>query len=240
MNDNFIAAHPILARSKIYAKIENIDNSKIESSEDAKSTIKHPSEIWTLKQANNPETCSIFTKKSTLKQNFVGYVQKQFGHDSLLIAIGDNAPLDSDDDFNELPIKKKRLILKIISSLSIVPGTEILIGTKGLVGGHRNSKDCCTYFGNKLSDNNLIDYVVPLKEEGIGSTHFVIYYNKTNNCYQIKDLGNGKGTFILITRKYPVMTGNVFSFGEVHITTILDKDELRLKVQGVTKINTKL
>ena len=67
--------------------------------------------------------------------------------------------------------------------------------------------DQCTYFGTytpqqkppeeAIDENKLCDVGLP-HGDGFGPRHFVIKYSSDMNCYFLRDLGEGSGTFIKV------------------------------------------
>jgi len=101
------------------------------------------------------------------------------------------------------------LKLKVISSSSLPKGTIITINAQGVEGSFRNALDGITYFGCKKKAKRiskhvrqteiLNDYIIPAISKDIAKKHrgkhFKIEYNIPQNCYKVKDLGVGFGTF---------------------------------------------
>jgi len=50
-----------------------------------------------------------------------------------------------------------------------------------------------------------------------GMRFFKIYYNKDDNEYFLKDLGEGPGAFVRIDTKTPIKQGSVITFGQHHL-----------------------
>ncbi len=96
----------------------------------------------------------------------------------------------------------------------------ININAQGVEGSFRNAKDGITYFGckkrakriskhvrvsllwicfNSKQTEILNDYIIPAVSKEIAKKHrgkhYKIEYHVASNCYKIKDLGVGFGTF---------------------------------------------
>lgn len=104
-------------------------------------------------------------------------------------------------------------------------------------------KDNVTYFGQTAVDMDLNDFNFPLEEKGIGKRHFMIKYHDETKKYYIKDLAEGSGTFIKITRSLKLESGHIISFGDTHMTVSIEKeiDQIILKfLEGIRANEKKL
>ena len=62
---------------------------------------------------------------------------------------------------------------------------------------------------------------MPEEEIGFGKRHFEIRFNKNTACYEIKDLGDGTGTFVKIVSNIMLKPGYIVSFGDVHFAVAI-------------------
>ena len=53
----------------------------------------------------------------------------------------------------------------------------------------------------------------------------LIKYCPDTKQYLIRDLGDGTGTFIKITKPMKILNGFIVSFGDTHMTLCLDKEK---------------
>jgi FHA domain len=76
------------------------------------------------------------------------------------------------------------------------------------------------------ADKDKLNDVILPAHEGFGSRHFYIKYSNDYNCYLIKDLGEGSGTFIKVQKQYVLKNGHIVSFGDNHMVVgiIVDKE----------------
>jgi len=78
-------------------------------------------------------------------------------------------------------------------------GTIFEINAQGLRGGLRGKQDGCTLMGSVEKDLDgyfINDLLIPAADAGIGSRHCLIKYQRESLQYELKDLGDGSGTFI--------------------------------------------
>lgn len=70
----------------------------------------------------------------------------------------------------------------------------------------------------------LNDVVLPAADN-FGARHFQIKFSNEHNCYTIKDLGDGSGTFIKVQKQFILKNGHIVSFGDNHMVVgiIVDK-----------------
>lgn len=211
------------------------------SSEDEKSTIKNPNDSWQngdfLTFFPSERVGSLPSKKNSLA---IGAGQRLVGQEFVEVAKGDDAPLEFDEETEDSLSKAELLKLQIVSALSLKIGTEIIIDSKGLVNGKKVGKGHRAYFGTLSTDKAPVDYLIPKVERGIGTVHCVIQYDTKKNCYQIKDLGNGCGTFIKIAGKITLKTGHAIFFGEIHFRITITEEELALRFLGGPRANHQL
>eukprot|EP00826_Nyctotherus_ovalis_P059521 TRINITY_DN8285_c0_g1_i1.p1 TRINITY_DN8285_c0_g1~~TRINITY_DN8285_c0_g1_i1.p1 ORF type:complete len:186 (+),score=38.14 TRINITY_DN8285_c0_g1_i1:218-775(+) len=142
------------------------------------------------------------------------------------------------DTIEEAYDKARTLGLQVVSALALEIGAEIIIKAKGLVNGKKVGR--CIYLGTESSERFPVGYLIPKAEKGIGTVHCVIQFNVEKNCYQIKDLGKGCGTFIKIAGRVTVRTGYMVFIGEMHFTITVTPEELVLKFLGNAKIKHQL
>lgn len=131
------------------------------------------------------------------------------------------------------------LHLKVISSSSLPKGTVITINAQGVVGSFRNGKDGITYFGCKKRAKRvskhvrqteiLNDFIIPPISQEIAKKHrgrhFKIEYNITQNCYKIKDLGIGFGTFYKLDFPLVLKDNHLLNMGLIFIIANFPSEE---------------
>jgi hypothetical protein len=233
--------HSHIVRQKTNTQISGIFDEKVVSSEDEKSTVKNPND--SLQQGDfvtffpSDRICSFHSNKNTGR---IGSGQRLFECDTIEVVKGDNSPLAFDEDIEVTLNSASKLKLQVISALSLPTDTEIIIDAKGLVNGKKAVKGTGVYFGTQSTVKAPVDYLIPKVERGIGTVHCVIQYDTIKNCYQIKDLGNGCGTFIKIVGKIPLKSGHMIFFGEIHFLITVKEGELVIKFMGGPKTNTQL
>ena len=114
-----------------------------------------------------------------------------------------------------------KLLLEVQEGPVLEPGTRYLLTARGYPNSKRNIPDGMVYFGKQDADEatgeSKNDIVLSSEEPGIGLMHFVIQFNRTQNAFAVKDLGQGSGTFIKIQAPLKLTTGNVIAFGESHM-----------------------
>lgn len=128
----------------------------------------------------------------------------------------------SEEAKNELSTKKC-LLLEIVESPSISPGTVLAINPEGLVGSKRGGRDGCVYFGTYAGEDpaQVNDYAFPLGEEGFGKRHFAVEYDRERNTYFLKTLRDGTGTFVRINTKAVLTSSTIISFNNIHLAILL-------------------
>ena len=66
----------------------------------------------------------------------------------------------------------------------------------------------------------------------------VIKYEQTTNKYYIKDLGDGTGTFLKITKPLLLKAGYIISYGDTHMVVQVNEDQsLFIKLLEGSKSN---
>lgn len=118
----------------------------------------------------------------------------------------------------------KRLRLEVIESRVLLPGSEFHITPNGLEGSSRRSRDGNVYVG---SEEQECDLAIKGDAEVMGRKHFMLFWQQ-EVCY-LKDLGEGAGTFIRVNGSFPLSTGCIVSFSDVHILVLLEGSTLLLK-----------
>ena len=134
---------------------------------------------------------------------------------------GDSSP---DIDWTTIDIDTKYLELEVLSSLMLEVGTKIIIGPRGLFEDGLNNPH--VYFGSNESNNDFSAYKFGIEEIGIGKQHFIIRFNKKNKMYQIKNFNDGKGTFVKISKKTELKSGNIISIGEINFKITINESEM--------------
>ena len=73
----------------------------------------------------------------------------------------------------------KTIILEVLESRGIKPGTIFYINAGGLVNSHRKTQDGKVYFGtySGCDPAQINDCVVSTEEKGFGKRHFMIEYD---------------------------------------------------------------
>lgn len=57
-----------------------------------------------------------------------------------------------------------------------------------------------------------------MADHGFGEKHFAIFYDRASNNFQVVDLFQGTGTFVLLSKPLALESNQVVSFGSSHIT----------------------
>ncbi|OMJ80099.1 hypothetical protein SteCoe_19747 [Stentor coeruleus] len=134
-----------------------------------------------------------------------------------------------------LSLETLKLTLKVQETVFMDPGIEYEILPSGLKNSKRNIKDGCVYAGSIEKFGRLVinDIVLPFNEKGTGKRQFMIQYNKEQNKYFIKDMGEGLGTFIRIEIPIKLHTSYTFVYGDTHMIVYIENTILKLKfIQG--------
>lgn len=118
----------------------------------------------------------------------------------------------------------KRLRLEVMESRVLLPGTEFHITPKGLEGSTRRSHDGNVYVG---SGEKECDLAIKDDAELMGRKHFMVFWQR-EVCY-LQDLGEGAGTFIRVNGSFPLTSGCIVSFSDIHILVLLEGSTLLLK-----------
>lgn len=106
---------------------------------------------------------------------------------------------------------------------TLVIGHQFLINAQGmLVNGKAKRRDGCTIFGTSGDiSNTQLDVVLgcngPEEEGPVIKKHFIIKYRQDTKTYNVRDTGEGTGTFIRIDKPYALQNGSLISFGESHM-----------------------
>ena len=119
-----------------------------------------------------------------------------------------------------------KLRLTVKESNHIALNKVFVINPGGLEGSGRYCKDGYTYFGNE--QNQSVDIMLP-ESEGVGKMHMCIKYDQFKKKYFLRDLGEGTGTFIMITEPVELKHGYVVSFGDSHLVTQICQRSIVLK-----------
>ena len=83
------------------------------------------------------------------------------------------------------------------------------------------------------------DYNFPQEELGVGKRHMVIKFSEANKKYYVKDLSDGTGTFIKIEKPLKLITNYIISFGDSHMTVLVDTGQITLKFLEGIRANEK-
>ena len=145
----------------------------------------------------------------------------------------------------------------------MLPGSELTLTAQGFEGGHRNVRDGIAYFGcKKRSTKSSIrsrqgdiinDAVIKLKDKEASQLyrgrHFQIKYYPETDCYKIKDLGVGFGTFMKMDKSIIVPNNCIVMLGDSFLILNLLPDQTLVKEKAskhgdntitLTKDNTRL
>ena len=88
-------------------------------------------------------------------------------------------------------------------------------------------------------DHVYNDYNFPYDEIGIGKRHFLIKFDDPSKSYFLKDLGEGTGTFIKLETPLKLVSGYIISFGDSHMTILIDEKKIVLKFLEGIRANEK-
>jgi len=119
--------------------------------------------------------------------------------------------------------KLLKLVLKVEESTDSEIGTQFEILPGGMVSSPRGVSDCITYAGRTREISNLVnDINFGRNDEAIGERHFMVKYDAGElylamNMYQLKDLGDGSGTFIKIEKPLLLRNNFIISYGVSHM-----------------------
>ena len=129
-----------------------------------------------------------------------------------------------------------KMTLTVTESVYMAIGATYEIFPYGLKVSNRKARDGFVYAGSQTKDNNIWinDIILPKKEKGIGKKHFVIKFckdleNPDRGSFMIKDLGDGMGTFLRISRPLCLKLSNVVSFGESHLIAKTENESLSIR-----------
>lgn len=106
----------------------------------------------------------------------------------------------------------------IVEGNSLPKNTEYRINPGGYEGSTRLPKDGYVYFGNSHDKSDIVIHDAEASE----NNHMLIKYEPSKKKYFLKDLGEGTGTFVKITKPFVLKNGNVVSFGESHMLVQLN------------------
>lgn len=139
-----------------------------------------------------------------------------------------------------------KLTLTVSDTTHMILGSQYEIFPWGLKTQIRNVRDGCVYAGSSEKQGRLTinDIILPEKEKGVGKRHFMIQYNKgrkhiEKSLYQIKDMGEGLGTFVRIEKPIKLRSSYIFSFGDSHMIVHIEGQLLTLKFIEGPKIDFK-
>ncbi|OMJ83356.1 hypothetical protein SteCoe_15759 [Stentor coeruleus] len=145
----------------------------------------------------------------------------------------------------QLGQEKKEVLLNlvIVESKGMQPGKIYNICPIGLINSDRTkSGDGCLYAGSLYYEDGKIinDILLPQSEKGIGKRHFMIHYK--DESYFLKDLGDGMGTFIRLSRPLALQNNYIISFGDSHMIIVIEHNtspKLILKFIDGPKVDQK-
>ena len=111
------------------------------------------------------------------------------------------------------PMHVRKLVLEVQDSPCLRAGKSFVITANGLKQSTRRMNDGRTIVGTEAG---TCDIVLSPDDPELGKMHFVIEFNQANECFTIKDLGEGNGTFMKIEGSHTLHNGDVLSFGASH------------------------
>lgn len=124
----------------------------------------------------------------------------------------------------------------MLETVHMITGASYEITSSGLKSSKRKSKDNCVYAGSQSKvDNTWInDIILPESEKGVGKRHFMIQHLRgqgysDKGAYFIKDLGDGLGTFIKLSKPLKLISNFIVSFGDSHLVIKIEKKDLILR-----------
>ena len=120
-----------------------------------------------------------------------------------------------------------RLILEVRDSPSFPKGKTFQITPSGAKESKRQVIDGRTIIG---SDSNSCDIVMN-GDEDVGRMHCAIEFNTKEKRYQVRDLGEGNGTFMKIEDKLILHNSDIISFGDTHAGIVLTEQSTSLSLQ---------
>lgn len=137
------------------------------------------------------------------------------------------------------------LFLEVVESPTLAKGLRYEIDAGGYVKSRRRARDGCTYVGTAEHSEKpgevSNDITIPLDEIGMGSTHFLIQYKTGKRVYQIKDFGQGTGTFIKLQKPLAVKEGYIISYGDSHMyANAINDEKIQLKFLDGPKVDQTL
>jgi hypothetical protein len=140
----------------------------------------------------------------------------------------------------------KILKLRVLSSSTLKLNAEFIINTLGYEKSLRTPKDGITYIGvkkrNKPKDLNgtvINDIIIPVNDKTLATKHrgqhFCIFYELNKNCYSIRDLSLGFGTFAKVNDILNLRDNFLLYMGEHYLLINLFPEfnsKLRIKLFG--------
>lgn len=142
----------------------------------------------------------------------------------------------------QLSLSGKKLKIRIIASSSLKANTEYNLLPLGYKQGLRGAKDGFCYFGAKKYQyiagkktivNDIILPIDPNLVEQHRGQHFCIYYDVTQDCYMLKDMFLGFGTFFKVRNQLYVKNDLLVFIGEHYLLfNLLSQSEIKVKIFG--------
>lgn len=138
------------------------------------------------------------------------------------------------------------LNLIVVESEKMQVGKIFFIDSTGLKSSERGSADGQVFAGSLYYEGDKVinDILLPQSEKGVGKRHFLIQYKKSPAPgYFIKDLGDGMGTFIRLSKPLGLKNNYIISFGDSHMIVFIEssnKSKLTLKFIDGPKVDQKL
>jgi hypothetical protein len=139
------------------------------------------------------------------------------------------------EDIKQVINRAPELKINLLSSHSTQKCVPENIDPFGLKSSLRYPKDGYTYFGYVNSRNSTLniklDFLInPLEgdenEERFIGQHFYIRFNPYDLSYYIKDLGQGYGTFMKLTKEIKLVNDLLINIGESYLVSSCEGDDI--------------
>lgn len=111
------------------------------------------------------------------------------------------------------PIHAQKLLLQVQDSPAFPLGKTFILTRTGLRHSTRRMNDGRTIIG---TEPTTCDILLNADDPEVGKMHCVIEFYAANECFTVKDLGEGNGTFMKIMDSQTLHNGDVLSFGASH------------------------
>lgn len=107
-----------------------------------------------------------------------------------------------------------KLRLTVLQSETYAVGTEFRVNANGLEDAQQNGR---VLIGSDLKESDI----AVVDEHGVGSQHCMIQFDVPNRNYLLKDLDEGSGTFIKVTKRTALTARSVLCIGKSSIAVVL-------------------